>query len=97
VIQSFGDKRTRELFDGEQTSRVRKLPSDLLASALRKLDMLEAAAALLDLRSLPGNRLEALKGDLDGYYSIRVNDQWRLIFLWEDGAAHEVQLIDYHA
>jgi proteic killer suppression protein len=64
--------------------------------AVVKLDMLEAAAAFLDLRSPPGNRLEALKGDLKGFYSIRVNDRWRIVFRWENNSAHGVRLMDYH-
>ncbi|KAA5804851.1 plasmid maintenance system killer protein [Alkalicaulis satelles] len=66
------------------------------AVAARKLDMIEAADRLDDLRAPPGNRLEALKGDLAGRYSIRVNAQWRIIFAWRDGHAEEVDLVDYH-
>ncbi len=65
-------------------------------TALKKLAMLEAADRLADLRSPPGNRLEALKGDRTGQYSLRVNDQWRLCFRWHDGQAHDVEIIDYH-
>jgi len=65
-------------------------------AALRKLDMLDAAYRLNDLRKPPGNRLELLKGELAGYYSIRVNEQWRIVFRWEDNNAHEVSLTDYH-
>ncbi len=64
--------------------------------ALRKLDMRNAAYRLIDLREPPGNRLESLKGDLAGYYGIRVNDQWRIVFRWEDGNVHGVSLTDYH-
>ena len=62
---------------------------------MRKLDMLNAAHSLMDLRSPPGNRLEALRGNLRGMHSIRINDQWRVVFRWQEGA-HEVQIIDYH-
>jgi proteic killer suppression protein len=63
---------------------------------VRKLDMIAAACAVLDLRSPPGNRLEALHGVLDGWFSIRANDQWRLIFRWVEGQAEDVKLVDYH-
>jgi len=96
MIVSFGDRATEDLFHARPTSRARRFPKDVVAAALVKLDMLNAAAALLDLRSPPGNRLEALKGDLKGLYSIRVNDQWRLVFHWIGDNAHEVQLLDYH-
>jgi toxin HigB-1 len=64
--------------------------------AFRKLDMLEAATGLADLRSPPGNRLEALRGDREGQHSIRINDQWRLCFVWRDGGAEQVEIVDYH-
>lgn len=67
-----------------------------MALALVKPDMLNAASTMLDLRSPPGNRLEALKGDLVDFHSIRVNDQWRLLSRWENNGAHEVRLVDYH-
>lgn len=62
----------------------------------RKLDMIDAATVLDDLRAPPGNRLEALKGDRAGQHSVRINDQWRIVFVWRDGAAHEVEIVDYH-
>lgn len=96
MIVSFGDKATADLYHGRQTSRVRRFPHDVARVALRKLDVLNAAHQLLDLHSPPGNRLEALKGNWAGYHSIRVNDQWRIVFRWEDGNAHDVQLTDYH-
>ena len=96
MITSFGDEATADLYHNRATSRVRRFPHDIKRIALRKLDVLNAAHQLMDLRSPPGNRLEALKGDLQGYYSIRVNQQWRLIFQWTAGNAHGVQLIDYH-
>jgi proteic killer suppression protein len=68
----------------------------MIQKTLNKLDVLNSAQGLLDLRSPPGNRLEALKGDLSGFYSIPVNNQWRIIFRWQDGNAYEVQLTDYH-
>ncbi len=71
-------------------------PSDLAQAALRKLRMLDAAVGVDDLRQPPGNRLEALQGDRRGQYSIRVNDQWRLCFVWRDDGAYEVEIVDYH-
>lgn len=68
----------------------------MLQAAVRKLDLLNAAHALLDLRSPPGNRLEQLKGDWAGFHSIRINDQWRVVFRWVEGQAHDVQIVDYH-
>ncbi len=96
MIVSFGDRRTEELYHGSRSAGVRRLPSELLRIALRKLDMLNAAHDLRDLRSPPANRLEALRGDLAGLHSIRVNDQWRVVFRWADDGAHEVRLMDYH-
>ena len=96
MIVSFGDRATEDLYHNRPTSRVRRFPPDLVETALVKLDLLNGAAAVLDLKSPPGNRLEALKGDLDGFRSIRVNDQWRLVFRWEGNNAHDVQLMDYH-
>lgn len=96
MIVSFGDMATADLYHGHKTKRVRRFPPNILKTALRKLDVLNAAHRLLDLRSPPGNRLEALKGDLQGFYSIRVNDQWRIIFRWVEGNAAEVSVVDYH-
>lgn len=96
MIQSFGDTATEDLYHGRQTSRVRRLPPAIIPTALRKLDMINAAHQLVDLRVPPGNRLEALKGDKEGFHSIRINDQWRIIFRWEKGGASEVSIVDYH-
>ena len=95
AIQSFRDAATEDLFHGRKTSRVRRFPPDLVRIALRKLDVLNGAHRLEDLRSPPANRLEALKGDLAGFHSIRVNDQWRFIFRWDEGV-YDVSLTDYH-
>jgi proteic killer suppression protein len=95
AIQSFQDSATADLYHGRNTSRVRRFPNDILRVALRKLDILNAAHKLDDLRSPPANRLEALKGDLAGFHSIRVNDQWRIIFRWDSGG-QDVALVDYH-
>ena len=96
MIASFGDRGTSDLFHGRRTSRVRRLPTSVTQAAIRKLDLLNGAHALLDLRSPPGNRLELLKGDWEGFHSIRVNDQWRIVFRWADNQAHDVALVDYH-
>jgi proteic killer suppression protein len=96
MIVSFGDRATEDLYHNRPTSRARRFPGDIVGLALVKLDMLNAASAVLDLKSPPGNRLEALKGDLNGFYSIRVNDQWRVVFRWEQNNAHDVRLMDYH-
>ena len=96
MIVSFGDRASEDLYHNRATSRVRRFPPDVVALALIKMDLLNGATAMLDLRSPPGNRLEALKGDLKGYHSIRVNDQWRLVFRWESNDAHKVRLMDYH-
>ena len=96
MIASFGDSGTEDLYHGRRTSKARRYPSDLVPICLRKLDILNAAQALLDLRSPPGNHLEALKGDWKGFHSIRVNQQWRLVFRWVDNQAHDVQIVDYH-
>ena len=96
MIISFGDITTADLYHGRTTKQVRRFPPDITRGALRKLDILNAAHQLIDLRSPPGNRLEALKGDLSGFHSIRVNDQWRIIFRWVEGGAADVSLVDYH-
>jgi len=96
VIVSFGNRATSDLYHGISSARVRKLPSQIVQSALCKLDILNAAQALDDLRSPPGNRLEALKGDFSGFHSIRINSQWRVIFQWKSSNARDVMVIDYH-
>ena len=96
MIVSFGDRATEDPYHNRPTSRARQFPEDVVGLALVKLDMLNGSAAVLDLRSPPGNRLEALKVDLKGFYSIRVNDQWRHVFRWEGNNALDVRLMDYH-
>lgn len=96
MIITFGDRTTSDLYHGISSARVRRLPSQILESALYKLDILNAAHSLDDLRSPPGNRLEALRGNFAGFHSIRINSQWRIVFKWEASAAHEVQITDYH-
>ncbi len=92
VIRSFGDKDTEALFADQH---VRKFQG-IARPAKRKLVALHAAARLDDLTALPSSRLEKLRGDLSDYYSIRVNDQWRVIFRWSDGDAYDVLVVDYH-
>lgn len=92
MIQSFRDAATQQLFE----SRANRRWAAIAAVALRKLDQIEASRSLGDLRVPPGNRLEALKGDRAGQHSIRINDQYRICFIWKDDGAHEVEIADYH-
>lgn len=93
MIASFTNRDTERLFDRQP---VRRFPSALRSVMLRKLLLLDAAVALDELRVPPGNRLEKLKGDRAGQHSIRVNQQWRVCCRWKDGAAHDVEIVDYH-
>lgn len=93
MLISFGNKNTQKIWEGE---RVKGLPTEVQEIARRKLRMLNNAQNLTDLKIPPSNRLEKLKGNLKYFYSIRVNDQWRIIFKWNNGNADEVELIDYH-
>ena len=96
MIISFGNKATSDLFNGTSSRWVRKLPNQIHETALYKLDVINAAQNIDDLKSPPGNRLELLKGDLAGYHSIRINSRWRIVFRWDSNAAHDVQIVDYH-
>jgi len=93
VIESFACRQTQRLFEGKPFKR---LPNDLHRVALRKLTMLNAATKLAELRVPPSNRLEKLRGDRAGQYSIRINDQWRVCFRWHRGSAYDVAIVDYH-
>ncbi|NQW42193.1 MAG: type II toxin-antitoxin system RelE/ParE family toxin [Bacteroidetes bacterium] len=93
MLTSFGNKNTKKIWEGE---RVKGLPTEVQEIARRKLRMLNNSQNLTDLMIPPSNRLEKLKGTLKNFYSIRVNDQWRIIFKWNNGNANEVELIDYH-
>lgn len=93
MIRSFGDPETERVWSGQIS---RKLPPDIQIVALRKLRMINQARVLNDLRVPPGNRLEALKGKRKGQHSVRVNDQWRICFVWSEGGANEVAIVDYH-
>ncbi len=96
MIESFGNNLAEDLFFDRSTRATRSFPPDLLRAARRKMLYLHDAAELKDLRAPPGNRLEALRGRWKGYHSIRVNDQWRVIFVWAKGAARDVRVLDYH-
>lgn len=93
MIRTFASTPTEEIWHGLQT---RRLPPDIQNVARRKLRILNNASQLSELRVPPNNRLEKLKGDRSGQFSIRVNDQWRICFRWEDGDAYEVEIADYH-
>lgn len=93
MIRSFADKVTAAVFAGLEA---RRLPRQIQDVARRKLKLLDAAISLDSLRIPPGNRLEALRGDRRGQWSIRINDQWRICFQWEQGDAFEVEIVDYH-
>lgn len=93
MIKTFADRNTEQIFN---RLRVSRLPDNIQKTAYRKLLMIDAADKLHDLKIPPGNRLEKLKGDLTGRYSIRINNQWRIIFSWIDNNAYEVEITDYH-
>ena len=93
MIASFKSDETAKIWVRDVS---RKLPSDIQRVALRKMEILDAATNLIDLRTPPGNRLEALKGSRTGQHSIRINDQWRICFVWRENNAHEVEIADYH-
>ena len=93
MIKTFADKRTQELF---LNGKARQFPPDILRRAVRKLEQMDAATALSDLRVPPSNRLHALGGDRDGQHSVSINDQWRICFRFMDGEAHYVEVCDYH-
>ena len=94
MIRSFRDQRTKEVFE---RLYVKAFSTELQRAALRKLEIVNAAMTLDDLRIPPGNRLEKLYGDRDGQYSIRINEQYRLCFSWIEGDAYDVEIVDYHA
>jgi len=93
MIISFGSKETEQIWNG---IRVKKMPIEIQNSGRRKLRMLNNSQDIVDLRIPPSNHLEKLTGNLSGFYSIRINKQWRIIFIWEKGIASEVEVIDYH-
>lgn len=93
MIRTFADGETELIFSGTKS---RKLPLEIQNAARRKLRMIYAAKTIDDLRIPPGNRLEKLSGNLDGYFSVRINGQWRIVFRFEDGGAEDVGIQDYH-
>ena len=93
MIRSWADAEAEKIFN---LQRSRKLPTDIQRVALRKLLMLDAAVTIQDLTIPPANRLEKLKGDREGQWSIRINDQWRVCFAWREGNAYDVEIVDYH-
>ncbi|MBI5594564.1 MAG: type II toxin-antitoxin system RelE/ParE family toxin [Elusimicrobia bacterium] len=96
MIVGFADCATEDVWNGENTSAARRVPKTVWPAAQRKLDMIDAADSLNDLRIPPGNRLEKLSGRLDGHFSIRINDQWRVVFRWGGRDADGVSIVDYH-
>ena len=93
MIRTFADSDTKQLFEDGSS---KKLPSDIVRRALRKLEYIDDAVSVLDLRLPPGNRLHALKGDREGQHSISINDQWRVCFRFTEDGAYDVEICDYH-
>jgi proteic killer suppression protein len=93
VIKSFGEKETRKIWQGQYSKR---LPQDIQQLARRKLRLINNARTLTDLRKPPANRLEPLRGQRAGQHSIRINDQWRICFIWKAGHVFDVEIVDYH-
>jgi len=96
VIRDFGDQTTEDIFHGRNTKHARRVPREIWTVAARKLDMINKAISVRDLRAPPRNRLEMLRGELAGFYSIRVNQQYRVVFRFADTDASEVRIVDYH-
>jgi proteic killer suppression protein len=96
MILTFRDRTTEDIYNGTDSKGARSIPRSIWKIATRKLDMLNAAHDIRDLKVPPGNRLEALKGNWNGYHSIRINDQYRIVFQWVEGNARDVLITDYH-
>jgi proteic killer suppression protein len=96
MILNFQDRTTEDIYNGDDTKAARSIPRTIWKVAARKLDLLNAARDVQDLKVPPGNRLEMLKGNRKGWYSIRINDQYRIVFQWNDGNAKDVGIVDYH-
>ena len=96
MIINFADKTTEDIYNGHDSKSSRRIPRSVWKVAVRKLDMINAAHDLRDLRVPPANRLEGLKRDWSGHHSIRINDQFRIVFRWVDGNAYDVRITDYH-
>ena len=96
MILGFQNRLTEDIFNGDDTKAARTIPRSIWTVANRKLDMINAARDVQDLKVPPGNRLEMLKGERKGWYSIRLNDQYRIVFHWKEGNARDVGITDYH-
>ena len=96
MIRSFKDTATENIYHGISSKKTRKFSEDVVNVALRKLDQLNASLDINDMRVPPGNHLEKLKGDLKDYFSVRINEQYRIIFQWKNGDAFNVSIVDYH-
>ena len=96
MIINFADKSTEDLFNGFDTKAARRIPRTIWKAAILRLDALDGAKQLQDLKFPPGNRPEVLKGNRSGFHSIRINGQFRIVFRWLDGDVHDVEITDYH-
>jgi proteic killer suppression protein len=97
MIESFANQATEDIYDGINSTAARRLlPRELIKIAVRKLDQIDSAVVLDDLRVPPGNRLESLRADREGQHSIRINDQYRICFIWTESGAVKVEIVDYH-
>lgn len=96
MIRSFGDELTDNIFNGLSDRTTRRMDRELLRQIKRRLDVLNAAKRIEDLMLTPSNRFHSLSGNLEGYYAVSVNNQWRIVFSWENNEAHNVVLKDYH-
>ena len=97
MILSFWNQATEDIYHGSDSKGARSVPQHLWKIAVRKLDMINAARVIGDLKASPGNRLEAMKGKWKGHHSIRVNDEYRIVFVWTDGNAKDSGIVDYHS
>lgn len=96
MIKNFAGKTAQDIYDGVNSRYARKIPNELHGKIRRLFDQINAAPSVEFLRIPPSNRLEKLKGDLKGFWSLRINDQWRIVFKWENSDAFEIRIIDYH-
>ncbi len=96
MIRNIAGKATQDIYDGVNSRRARSVPRKLHRKAIRLLDQINAAPTLEFLRTPPSNRLEKLRGDWTGYWSLRINDQWRIVFRWEGNDAVDEEIVDYH-
>ena len=96
MIRNFASKTAEDIFNGENSKKARRVPVELHSKARRLLDQLNAAPSLEFMKIPPGNKFEPLQGDMKGLYSVRINDQWRVVFDWEENSPGEVDILDYH-